>query len=129
MARLNKNYLEGVGGAAVEVEGSVEKVVATVEGVTTDITQREIFILADFYWEAAATAEHMECRIRRGLTAAGTEVAKMKVDSVVSKLNEGTLQARDILGECAGQAYCITMVESKAAAKDKAIECRIRVEF
>lgn len=124
--RQGTNTSEVTGGAAVEVEGVNEVVVATLGGITTDIGHQSVTLLAQAYWEAAATAENMTVRIRRGTTIAGTLVTSTVVKSIASGRNECSLQGTDENGEQVGGSYVLTMEESKAAAKDKSISSKLR---
>lgn len=128
MARFLTQRNEAVQAAEVEAEGAVEKVILEVVGVTTDIAARTVFIAAQMYWEAAATAENMTLKIRRGSGVAGTVVGECTTASVASKLNECSLQCNDQPGEVSNQTYTLTATESKAAAKDKVKQSKLRTE-
>lgn len=127
--RLHKLYSEGVGGAAVEFPGGTETVVATVEGITTDVGSREVFIVCNCYWKQSAETTKTVLKVRRGTTNAGTEVAKVELDAVVSKVNELTFSCRDVVGETANGSYVVTLTETKAGQKPESLNSRIRAEF
>lgn len=127
--RVASSQIEVKGAASTEVEGVKEVIVATLNGVTTDTGHQAIRLSATTYWEAAATAENMIIRIRRGATTAGTEVEKVEIASVASKKNECSIQATDTPGEVAEQSYILTMEETKAAAKDKALAPKLSASW
>lgn len=128
MGSVVTQRLEGTGGENVEFEGAAEKAVAEVTGVTTDITRREVSLIATASWVAGATSETITIKIRRGSGVAGTVVGEITVSSVAGKKNECSIQCSDTPGEAAGLAYTLTMTESKVGEKDKSVKSRIRAE-
>jgi hypothetical protein len=128
MAREQRLLSEGVNANEVEFEGTTETVVAIVEGVTTDVAAREVFLSAQLLWLSPAEAEKMTVRFRLGTTTAGTEVFKAVFGETASANNDCYVAFRHVPGELAGGSYCLTMEEKKAGKKTKPISIRIRAE-
>lgn len=127
--RAGTNSISTNTAAVAEVEGAAETVVAVLKAVNTDVGRERVLLVGQAFWTAAATSENMTLRIRRGETTAGPEVVKATTNSVVSRPNECSIQGSDEPGQVAGQAYCLTLQESKAAAKDTAVAVSLSATY
>ena len=117
--------------ADVAITTTVEKVVATLSGVSTPRTGIKIVLTGMAQVTTGGSTTALTVRVRRGTTITDTLVGEanpLQVAAAAGSTETLDIQVEDFPGEVAGQSYVLTVQQTAAAADGACVQASLKAE-